>query len=58
LLALTVLPLYVPVLIFGVSAVEGELRGLGGRAGFLILGALPLAARAPCPPAAALGWAL
>jgi heme exporter protein B len=58
LLALTVLPLYVPVLIFGVSAVEGELRGLGGRARFLIQGAMLLAALAPFATAAALRLAL
>ena len=31
LLALLVLPLYIPVLIFGVGAVEGEVMGLSGR---------------------------
>ena len=30
-IALLVLPLYIPVLIFGVSAVEGEVMGLSGR---------------------------
>jgi heme exporter protein B len=60
LLALIVLPLYIPVLIFGVSAVEGELMGLGGRAQFLILGAMLLAALALAPfaTAAALRLAL
>ena len=60
LLALIVLPLYIPVLIFGVSAVEGELMGLGGRAQFLILGAMLLAALAltPFATAAALRLAL
>jgi heme exporter protein B len=60
LLALLVLPLYVPVLIFGVSAVEGEVMGLGGRAQFLILGAMLLAALALAPfaTAAALRLAL
>ena len=60
LLALIVLPLYVPVLIFGVSAVEGELMGLGGRAQFLILAAMLLAALAltPFATAAALRLAL
>jgi heme exporter protein B len=53
LLALLVLPLYVPVLIFGVSAVEGEVMGLGGRAQFLILGAMLLAALALTPFASA-----
>jgi heme exporter protein B len=60
LLALVVLPLYIPVLIFGVSAVEGEVMGLGGRAQFLIQGALLLAALAltPFASAAALRLAL
>jgi heme exporter protein B len=60
LLALVVLPLYIPVLIFGVSAVEGEVMGLGGRAPFLIQGALLLAALAltPFASAAALRLAL
>ena len=53
LLALVVLPLYIPVLIFGVSAVEGEVMGLGGRAQFLILGAMLLAALALAPFASA-----
>jgi heme exporter protein B len=60
LLALIVLPLYIPVLIFGVSAVEGEVMGLGGRAQFLIQGAMLLAALAltPFATAAALRLAL
>lgn len=60
LLALLVLPLYVPVLIFGVSAVEGEVMGLSGRPQFLILGAMLLAALALAPfaTAAALRLAL
>ena len=60
LLALVVLPLYIPVLIFGVSAVEGALMGLGGRAQLLILGAMLLAALALAPfaTAAALRLAL
>jgi heme exporter protein B len=60
LLALIVLPLYIPVLIFGVSAVEGAVMGLGGRAQFLILGAMLLAALAltPFATAAALRLAL
>jgi heme exporter protein B len=53
LLALIVLPLYIPVLIFGVSAVEGEVIGLGGRAQFLIQGAMLLAALALAPFASA-----
>jgi heme exporter protein B len=60
LLALVVLPLCIPVLIFGASAVEGEVMGLGGRAQFLILGAMLLAALALAPfaTAAALRLAL
>jgi heme exporter protein B len=53
LLALVVLPLCIPVLIFGASAVEGEVMGLGGRAQFLILGAMLLAALALAPFASA-----
>ena len=53
LLALLVLPLYIPVLIFGVSAVEGEVMGLGGRPQLLILCAMLLAALALAPLAAA-----
>ncbi len=53
LLALLVLPLYIPVLIFGVSAVEGEVMGLGGRPQLLILGAMLLAALALAPIASA-----
>ena len=49
LLPLLVMPLYVPVLIFGVSAVEAELAGLNSRPHLLLLGAflagaVPLAA--------------
>lgn len=53
LLALLVLPLYIPVLIFGVAAVEGELLGLGGSAPLLILAALLLLALALAPVATA-----
>jgi heme exporter protein B len=53
LLALLVLPLYIPVLIFGVGAVEGEVMGLGGRPQLLILGAMLLAALALAPIASA-----
>ncbi len=47
--ALLVLPLYIPVLIFGVAAVDGVVLGLGARAPFLILGAIQLAALALAP---------
>ena len=53
LIALLVLPLYIPILIFGVSAVEAEVMGLGGGAQLLILGAILLAALALTPFAAA-----
>jgi len=53
LLALLVLPLYIPVLIFGVSAVEGEVMGLSGRPQLLILAAMLLAALALAPLASA-----
>lgn len=60
LIALLVLPLYIPVLIFGVAAVEGVLMGLSGAAPLLILGAILLAALAltPFATAAALRLAL
>ncbi len=51
--ALLVLPLYIPVLIFGVSAVDGYLLGLGGSTQLLILAAMLLAALALAPFAAA-----
>lgn len=51
--ALLVLPLYIPVLIFGVSAVDGYLLGLGGQAQLLILAALFLLALAATPFATA-----
>ncbi|MGD9509798.1 MAG: heme exporter protein CcmB [Geminicoccaceae bacterium] len=53
LMALLVLPLYIPVLIFGVAAVEGELMGLGGTAPLLILAAMLLLALALTPFATA-----
>lgn len=60
LLALLVLPLYVPVLIFGVNAVEGAIGGYGTAAPLLILGGLLLGALvlAPLAGAAALRLAL
>ncbi len=60
LIGLLVLPLYIPVLIFGVSAVEGEILGLSGRPQLLILAAMLLAALALAPfaTAAALRLAL
>ena len=60
LLALLVLPLYVPVLIFGAGAVEASLAGLGVAAHFSLLGAMLLLALllAPLAAAAALRIAL
>jgi heme exporter protein B len=60
LIALLVLPLYIPVLIFGVAAVEGIVLGLSGTAPLLILGAMLLVALAltPFATAAALRVAL
>jgi len=60
LLSLLVLPLVTPILIFGVSAVEATLTGLGGRPHLLILSGLMLAALvlAPWAAAAALRLAL
>jgi heme exporter protein B len=53
LLALLVLPLYVPVLIMGAGAVEMAAAGLGGRGQLLILGAMLIAAAAFAPWAGA-----
>lgn len=53
LLSLLVLPLFIPVLIFGVGAVDAALQGLPSAAPFLFLGGLLLAALALAPFAAA-----
>ena len=53
LLALLVLPLYVPVLIMGAGAVEMAAVGLGGQGQLLILGALLIVAAAFAPWATA-----
>lgn len=54
LLALLVLPLYVPTLIFGISAISAATLGPGGfAASFLILSAISLAALVVGPLAAA-----
>jgi len=60
LLALLVLPLYIPVLIFGVAAVDAATAGLAPGPHLAILGALLLAAIPLCPwaTAAALRQAL
>jgi heme exporter protein B len=52
LLSLLVLPLYIPVLIFGVGGIEATLVGLGSRPHLLLLGAI-LAAALPLTPVAA-----
>jgi heme exporter protein B len=56
LLSLLVLPLCVPVLIFGAGAVESHLSGMGVAGHFSLLGALlaPALAGAPVVAAAAL----
>jgi heme exporter protein B len=58
--SLIVLPLYLPVLIFGAGAVEAGMGGGGARPHLLLLGALSLAALplAPLATAAALRQAL
>ena len=53
LIALLVLPLYIPVLIFGVTAVESVVSGFQATAQFLYLGAILLTAAALAPWAAA-----
>ena len=53
LLALLVLPLYIPVLIFGAGAVGAEASGLGASAHLLLLGGLLAGAAALAPWAAA-----
>ncbi|MBC8268991.1 MAG: heme exporter protein CcmB [Rhodospirillaceae bacterium] len=55
LLALLILPLYIPVLIFGVSAVDAVIGGFEANAQLLILGAFLMGALALCPWAAAAG---
>jgi len=56
LLALLVLPLYVPVLVFGAAAVHASAAGLGVAAHFSLLGAMLVLALFLAPWAAA--WAL
>lgn len=53
LVSLLVLPLYVPVLIFGVSAIDATLHGLDAQPHVLLLAALTVAALPTCPFAAA-----
>jgi heme exporter protein B len=54
LLSLLVLPLYVPVLIFGAGAVEASAAGLGAAAHLSLLGAFLLAALVFAPWATAI----
>lgn len=60
LLSLLVLPLYIPVLIFGAGAVDATVSGIGAQAHLSLLAALTLAGVffAPWPTAAALRIAL
>ena len=60
LLSLLVLPLYVPVLIFAVAAVDAEVQGLGAQPHLLLLAAMMLGSGvlAPLAAAAALKLAL
>jgi len=60
LLSLLVLPLYIPVLIFGAGAVDATLTGLGAQAHLSLLAALTLAGVffTPWPSAAAIRVAL
>jgi heme exporter protein B len=53
LLSLLVLPLYIPVLIFGVAAIEAEIQGFGARPDLLLLAALLVLATGLVPFAAA-----
>ncbi len=53
LLALLVLPLFIPVLIFGVGAVESALGGYDPAPYLMVLGGLLIFALALCPTAAA-----
>jgi len=55
LLALLILPLYIPVLIFGVSAIDAVIGGFEANAQLLILGGFLMGAFALCPWAAAAG---
>ena len=52
LIALLVLPLYIPALIFGVAAVDAAISGQAARPHLLLLGALLAAALPLCPWAA------
>ena len=53
LLSLLVLPLYIPILIFGVGAIDAATGGLSEKPHLLVLAAVLAGAVAPCPWAAA-----
>ena len=53
LISLLVLPLYIPVLIFGVGAVDAAVYGLAARPHVLVLGAMLIASLPLCPWASA-----
>lgn len=53
LVSLLILPLYIPVLVFGVSAIDAAVMGFEVRAQLLILAAMLLGSLALCPWAAA-----
>lgn len=53
LLSLLVLPLYIPVLIFGVASISAALLGQDGSPAMMLLGALSLFSLVLAPPAAA-----
>jgi len=53
LLSLLVLPLYIPILIFGVGAIDAAVGGLTERPHLLVMGAMLLGSVALCPWAAA-----
>ncbi|HEX3974262.1 MAG TPA: heme exporter protein CcmB [Stellaceae bacterium] len=53
LISLLVLPLYIPVLIFGVAAIEADIQGFGARPDLLLLAALLVLAVGLVPFAAA-----
>jgi heme exporter protein B len=55
LLSLLVLPLYIPVLIFGVAAVDAAIGGFAARPYLEVLAGLLIAAMVLCPLAAAAG---
>ena len=52
LLSLLLLPLYIPVLIFGAAAVDGAILGVTSAAPYTVLGSLLIASLTLCPWAA------